>query len=280
MKSRELNKVALVSIASYIGCSVRVSFPFRLSNSTPLLSQLSQTSRYRTAILRSQCPLLSLRRLSICFSCFLVPPLSYQRHSHTISMNSACTMEASTGMAGRKSPEYSPCRFKNQICTRQRCTSLTLWNSGASYTATGFDWKNGVQPSPNNPLGNPSSYKGHTATNGPNFVMYLTSKYNKSSIQTYDFAWAGSPVPGMVRQVENEFVPYYAGNGKLDPGWNPAKTLFAIFVGINDLDSWSKGSSYRNNVFKQYSGAIDTVSHQMQLCTLNLAGSTDANMRD
>lgn len=155
---------------------------------------------------------------------------------------------------------------------------LTLWNSGASYTATGFNWKTGVQPSPSNPLGNPSSYKGHTATNGPNFVMYLTTKYNKSPIQTYDFAWGGAAVPGMASQVENEFVPYYTGNGKLDPGWNPAKTLFAIFVGINDLDSWGKGTSYRNNVFKQYSGAIDTVSNQMQLCTLNLAGRTYANI--
>ena len=183
-------------------------------------------------------------------------------------------------MAGRKSPEYSHCRFNIQTVRGGGCISLTLWNSGASYTATGFDWKHGVQPSPSSPLGNPSSYKGHTATNGPNFVMYLTTKYNKSSIQTYDFAWTGSPVPGVVRQVENEFVPYYTGSGKLDPGWDPANTLFAIFVGINDLDSWGKGTSYRNNVFKQYSGAIDTVSIRMQVYTLNLAGSTNANMCD
>ena len=158
--------------------------------------------------------------------------------------------------------------------------SLTLWNSGASYTATGFNWKTGVQPSAGNPLGNPSSYKGHTATNGPNFVMYLTTKYNKSPIQTYDFAVSGSPVPGMVRQVEKEFVPYYTGKGKLNPGWTPSQTLFAIFVGINDLDSWSKGISHRDGVFKQYSGAIDSVSNQLQFYTLNLAGSTNANMCD
>ena len=90
--------------------------------------------------------------------------------------------------------------------------------------------------------------------------MYLTTKYNKSPIQTYDFAWAGSPVPGMVGQIENAFVPYYTGNVKRDPGWNPTKTIFAIFVGINDLDHWSNGDTYRDNVFKQYTGAIDTVS--------------------
>ena len=130
-------------------------------------------------------------------------------------------------------------------------------------TQTGFDWKNGVQPSPGNPLGNPSSYKGHTASNGPNFIMYLTNKYNKSPIQTYDFAWAGSPVPGMVGQIEDDFVPYYTGSGKLDPGWNPVKTIFAMFTGINDLDHWSDGDSYRDKVFKQYTGAIDTVSETM-----------------
>lgn len=124
-----------------------------------------------------------------------------------------------------------------------------------------------MQPSPGNPLGNPTSYKGHTASNGPNFIMYLTTKYNQSPIQTYDFAWAGSPVPGMVDQVEKDFVPYFTGGAKLDPGWNPAKTLFAMFVGINDLDHWSGGVSYRDNVFKQYTGALDTVSDQLHFGT-------------
>lgn len=93
--------------------------------------------------------------------------------------------------------------------------------------------------------------------------MYLTTKYNKSPIQTYDFAWAGSPVPGMVGQVEKAFVPYFTGDGKLDPGWSPAKTLFAIFVGINDLDHWSLGYAYRDRVFEQYTGALETVSNEM-----------------
>lgn len=115
-------------------------------------------------------------------------------------------------------------------------------------------------PSPGNPLGNPSTYKGHTSSNGPNYIMYLTSKYNESRIQTYNFAWSGSPVPGMVGQIEDAFIPLYTNNAKLDPGWNPTKTLFTMFCGVNDLDHWGEGAAYRDNVFKQYTGAINTVS--------------------
>ena len=126
-----------------------------------------------------------------------------------------------------------------------------------------------MQPSPGNPLGNPSSYKGHTASNGPNFIMYLTTKYNKSSIQTYDFAWAGSPVAGMVGQIEKAFVPYFTGHGKLDPGWDPAKTLFALFVGINDLDHWYLAYHYHDHVFTNYTGALETVSNKMHFLYLH-----------
>lgn len=85
------------------------------SNLTPLLGQFSQISKCRPTALKEQCLILSLRRSSISFSCFSELPLSYQRHSQLTSTSSACSMEASTGMAGLKSPEYSPCRFKIQI---------------------------------------------------------------------------------------------------------------------------------------------------------------------
>ena len=90
--------------------------------------------------------------------------------------------------------------------------------------------------------------------------MYLTNKYNESAIQTYNFAWSGSPVPGMVGQIEDAFVPLYTGGAKFDPGWTSSKTLFAMFCGINDLNNWASGNTYRDNVFKQYTGAIETVS--------------------
>ena len=93
--------------------------------------------------------------------------------------------------------------------------------------------------------------------------MYLTTKYNHSMIQTYNFAWSGSPVPGMVGQIEDAFVPLYTGGAKFDPKWAPSTTLFAMFCGINDLNHWDSGDTYRDNVFKQYTGAIETVSGKM-----------------
>ena len=93
--------------------------------------------------------------------------------------------------------------------------------------------------------------------------MYLATKYNKGPILTYDFAWAGSPVPGVVGQVKNTFIPSYTGGAKLDPGWNPSHTLFGCFVGINDLDHWNTAENvvtYRDGVFGQYTDALERVS--------------------
>lgn len=139
---------------------------------------------------------------------------------------------------------------------------LTKVSSGASYTATGFDWK-GTQPSPSNPLGNPSTYQGHTACNGPNFIQYLTRKYNDSRVQTYDFAWAGAPTTGVRQQVYNDFLPNYIPGKKLCPGWDASTTVFPMFVGINDLDHWNTAANvtvYRNGVFGNYSDAVKAVS--------------------
>ncbi|KAL8823792.1 MAG: hypothetical protein Q9191_005543 [Dirinaria sp. TL-2023a] len=129
---------------------------------------------------------------------------------------------------------------------------------GASYTSTGFKWK-GTQPSPNNPLGNPSTYQGHTASNGPNFIQYMTRKYNQSLVQTYDFAWAGSPTLGVKDQVLDDFLPNFVPGRKLYPGWNASTTIFPIFVGINDLDHWNTAKVlpvYRNGIFVMYSDAL------------------------
>ena len=172
-------------------------------------------------------------------------------------------------------------------------SKVLTFGSGASYTATGFSIT-GTQPSSDNVLGNPNTYKGHTASNGPNFVMYLATKYNKSKILTYDFAWAGSPVPGVVGQIKDTFIPNYTGGAKLDPGWNPTHTLFACFVGINDLDHWNTAANlneYRDGVFNQYTDALErvrcspctklilhlTLSHSFTLLPLETSFSTQSH---
>lgn len=56
----------------------------------------------------------------------------------------------------------------------------------------GFNWTL-TPPSPTNPLGNPG-YPGWTSANGPNWVGYLTVKYNDSLLQTYNLADGGATV--------------------------------------------------------------------------------------
>jgi hypothetical protein len=97
--------------------------------------------------------------------------------------------------------------------------------------------------------------------------MYMTTQYNHSFVKAYDLSWAGAPVPGMLGQVSSVFAPFYTGGGRLDPKWVPSRTLFPIFVGINDLDHWNTGTTFttglaahRDDVFTQYARAIDLVS--------------------
>ncbi|MCJ1224242.1 hypothetical protein MMC12_000886 [Toensbergia leucococca] len=119
-----------------------------------------------------------------------------------------------------------------------------MFNFGDSYTATGFSYQ-GTQPNPNNPLGNPA-YPGTTSSNGPNYVDYLTTTYNKSYIQTYNLGYPGATIdPALVgspygyivqsfrQQVEDEWTPTYSQ--KTAPAWTASNTLFTSFFGINDI---------------------------------------------
>lgn len=122
-------------------------------------------------------------------------------------------------------------------------------------------------PSTNNPLGNPP-YPGWTASNGPNWVGYLSTKYNASRVQTYNLAYGGATVDSDIvtpyaptvlsfkDQVHSEFLPGYTNHGNSDtdmsethpsapqaPAWQGNDTLFAIWIGINDV-----GNSYYHGV--------------------------------
>ena len=98
----------------------------------------------------------------------------------------------------------------------------------------------------------------------------MTTKYNDSLVQTYDFAWAGAPTTGVHQQVFSDFLPNYIPGKSLYPGWDASTTLFPIFVGINDLDQWNTAkdvTAYRNYVFGNYSDAINAVSPSHPLST-------------
>ncbi|KAI9735806.1 MAG: hypothetical protein M1834_001271 [Cirrosporium novae-zelandiae] len=138
---------------------------------------------------------------------------------------------------------------------------------GDSYTTTDFN-VTGTQPNPSNPLGNPD-YPGYTSSNGPNWVDFLTTTYNKSYVQTYNFAYGGATVDSSLvaqylptvldleQQVDDEFLVYYTNSTSVN--WTASNSLFSIFIGINDVgNSYSSQNSTLNGlIFEAYSHLVD-----------------------
>jgi phospholipase/lecithinase/hemolysin len=119
-------------------------------------------------------------------------------------------------------------------------------------------------------LGNPT-YPGPTSSNGPNWVDYLTVKYNVSVIETYNLAYGGATVDSSLakpylptvlslqQQVQQEFLPLYTGQNAVAT-WDPATTLFAFFFGINDV-----GNTYSANDPSNYTNVYATILEQYSI---------------
>ncbi len=147
-------------------------------------------------------------------------------------------------------------------------------SSGDSYTQTGFNYSGTPQPSPGNPMGNPR-YPGYTSSNGPNWVGFLTTKYNASRLQTYNLGFGGATVDSALvapflptvlslkDQVLSEFLPGYAGSSPSAPdapAWRGDDSLFAVWIGINDIgNSYYKGAGNNTAVTDALNAAIYAV---------------------
>ncbi|KAI1073384.1 carbohydrate esterase family 16 protein [Whalleya microplaca] len=168
---------------------------------------------------------------------------------------------------------------------RTACTPTAQWTAwsdikyafifGDSYTQTGFDYTLSP-PSTSNPFGNPE-YPGWTSSNGPNWVGYLTVKYNASLLQTYNLAYGGATVdsdlvtpylPTVVsvkQQVLEQFIPGYSGDSPSAPSapeWSGADSVFAFWIGINDVgNTYGSGEEAWDilyaKIFDVYSGLVD-----------------------
>ncbi|KAG8731251.1 hypothetical protein FRC11_004657 [Ceratobasidium sp. 423] len=109
-----------------------------------------------------------------------------------------------------------------------------LFAFGDSYTAIGF---NSWQPIPtdSNPIGVP--YPGTTWIDGANYAGYLTTQYNRSKLLTFDYAVGGNTVQGVKSQILDDFLSIRgAGHKPSYAPWTASDSLFACFVGINDLN--------------------------------------------
>jgi phospholipase/lecithinase/hemolysin len=145
-----------------------------------------------------------------------------------------------------------------------------LFVFGDSYTQTGFDI-NGAQPSTSNPFGNPA-YPGYTSSNGPNWVGFLSKTYNASSILTYNMAYGGATVDSalvtpyaptvisMKDQVRTQFLPTYGSHPATAP-WTSSSSLFAFFIGINDVGNswWLNNATLYDTIFSVYASLLDDV---------------------
>lgn len=106
-------------------------------------------------------------------------------------------------------------------------------------------------PTKSNPLGNPP-YPGWTSANGPNWVGYLTTTYNKSAVTTWNLAYGGATIDSALvkpwrddvlslkDQIQSLFLPYLAKPvAPANLKWNPKKSVFFFWIGINDIgNSW------------------------------------------
>ncbi|KAJ9619886.1 hypothetical protein H2203_008160 [Taxawa tesnikishii (nom. ined.)] len=143
-----------------------------------------------------------------------------------------------------------------------------MFTFGDSYTTTGFN-DTLTQPNRANPLGNPP-YPGYTASNGPNWVDFLTTTYNNTFLETVNLAYGGATVDSALvtpylptvlslkQQINDEYVPVYADQPSFFP-WSSDNTLFGIFIGINDVGNsyGAQNASINTLIFNVYSGLVD-----------------------
>ncbi|KAK8085082.1 fungal cellulose binding domain-containing protein [Apiospora hydei] len=126
-----------------------------------------------------------------------------------------------------------------------------------------------------NSLSRPPRY---TSSNGPNWVDYLTVKYNASLLQTYNLAVGGATmdsdlvkpylptVLSVKQQVQDVFLPSYASsssssssseNGPIQ--WSASDSLFAFWIGINDVGNsyWQDDTAGLNRqIFAVYADVV------------------------
>ncbi|EPE31613.1 SGNH hydrolase [Glarea lozoyensis ATCC 20868] len=136
---------------------------------------------------------------------------------------------------------------------------------GDSYTQTGFNTTL-TPPSPSNPMGNPP-YPGWTSSNGPNWIDYLTTTYNRSTLLTYNLAYGGATIdaslvapyqPSVLSvsdQVRTLWKPAYAGK----PFWKGSDSVFLFWDGVNDVGNswWMDVESLYTKIFEVYKKLVE-----------------------
>ncbi|KAF2208519.1 carbohydrate esterase family 16 protein, partial [Cercospora zeae-maydis SCOH1-5] len=122
------------------------------------------------------------------------------------------------------------------------------FDSGDSYTATGFNLSQSPQPSAGNPFGNPA-YPGARLSGGNVYLDIISSTILRNQTLIYNFAVGANPV----NYSRAQFSPQYIVQGPIKDfrdqqgqfeilnrnkrtlGWNTTNSLFLSFFGVNDV---------------------------------------------
>ncbi|KAI0065901.1 hypothetical protein BV25DRAFT_1821605 [Artomyces pyxidatus] len=105
---------------------------------------------------------------------------------------------------------------------------------GDSYSYVGYHSQAPV-PTPAKPFGLPYPGTPLTEPGLPNWVGYLITTYanGRANMVVYDYAVRGDTVPGVARQVAEEFLPS-VGKRPSWARWTPSDTLFVTWIGTDD----------------------------------------------
>ncbi|QRV87353.1 carbohydrate esterase family 16 protein [Ceratobasidium sp. AG-Ba] len=143
------------------------------------------------------------------------------------------------------------------------CVSALSWNStkylfvfGDSYTASGYNVSAGIN-SPN---------PGWTSSNGPNWPMYLASTYNVTDTKLYNLAYGGATIDSKlvtpylptVQSVVDQvglWTKYFGPHPSAAP-WTSANSLFAIWIGINDISNVTQ-ADFHKTLLDRYFSQVD-----------------------
>ncbi|KAF9528018.1 hypothetical protein CPB83DRAFT_364703 [Crepidotus variabilis] len=121
---------------------------------------------------------------------------------------------------------------------------------GDSYTTVGYNSKS-PNPTDKNPIG--VNYPGQTTSGGANWVDYTTITYNQSKLLTFDYAISGNTISGVQAQI-NDWLPT-AGKKPTYAPWSAKDSLFATWIGINDLNANAQPAPSMTSLF----GLMDTL---------------------
>ena len=112
---------------------------------------------------------------------------------------------------------------------------------------------------------------------GPNYVGYLTTKYNAGPLLTYNLASGGATVDtklvkpymptvhSLMDQVTKDYMPAYGvtPTSRRRAQWTSDNSLFIFFIGVNDvMNTYSgKNSTLISKIFSEYADLVEKVYH-------------------